>query len=125
MDAKSHILLNKGKIKIKVDKRIPPEKCSKAPTMDIGKAMLLAWRMAKITFPLMDYLESKGLSTVEIEEVNGKIWGLARKKGISWKELPKHLPSLIKEVTTMCSSAGVRSALMLYLKDLKSGKLKI
>ena len=123
MDAKSHILLNKGKIKIKVDKRISPEKCSKVDYGDLTKGYIELFKLAKITFPLMKYLRTKGLSTVEIEEVNGLIWGLAGRKKILWKELPKRLPSLIKEVMNMCSSAGVRSALLQYLRDLKLGQL--
>jgi len=123
MDAKSHILLNKGIIKIKVDKRILPEKCSKISYGDLTKGYIELFKRAKMTFPLVNYLRLKGLSTIEIEEVNGLIWELAVKKKISWKELPKHLPSLIKEVTTMCSSAGARSALLQYLKDLKLDQL--
>jgi len=119
MDAKSHILLNQGKIKIKVDKTIPPERCSKINFGDLTKGYIELFKRAKTTFPLISYLRSKGLSTVEIEEVNGRIWELAKKKNISWKKLPKYLPSLIKEVMNTSLSAGVRSVLMQYLKDLK------
>jgi hypothetical protein len=52
MDAKSHILLNQGKIKIKVDKRISPEKCSKVDYGDLTKGYIELFKRAKVTISL-------------------------------------------------------------------------
>lgn len=106
-----------------MDKSIPPEKCSKIDYGNLTLGLINLYKRAKVIFPLMSYLRLKGLTTVEIEEVNGLIWGLTEKKGILWKELPKHLSSLIKEIMNMSLSAGVQSALSQYLKDLKSDQL--
>lgn len=82
MDVKSHILYNQGKFKIKLDKSIPLEKCSKIDYGNLTLGLINLYKRAKVIFPLMSYLRLKGLTTVEIEEVNGLIWGLIEKKGI-------------------------------------------
>jgi hypothetical protein len=149
MDTRSMILLNKGKIKIKPwtppkeihEKlmKIYEEERKKGPNteVDVAQVMIRCWTLAKIYIPLEHYLRKKGLNEIQIEEVSGWLDQKAREKGyqdkwynqeknkIFWNVVRKLLPKLIEEELGSFSSVKVRSALMQYLKDLKSGKQKI